>query len=128
MGRDARSDRSRGGPLRSLGNRETEPFGEAGVAPVIHVQPIRRYESSVCDSVLGTGLTNAQERQTQQRSKELTRLSRAEFTRDQADTLAVADRNHEIVELPPGLENGQTRKRMRALVLTATASTRFARS
>src|SRR6476620_9191243 len=44
MGRDARSDRSRGGPLRSLGNRETEPFGEAGVAPVIHVQPIRRYE------------------------------------------------------------------------------------
>src|SRR3954466_253126 len=44
MGRDGRSDRSRGGPLRSLGNRETEPFGEAGVAPVIHVQPIRRYE------------------------------------------------------------------------------------
>jgi hypothetical protein len=44
MGRDARSDRSRGGPIRSLGNRETEPFGEAGVAPVIHVQPIRRYE------------------------------------------------------------------------------------
>src|SRR5207237_5753254 len=44
MGRDARSDRSRSGPLHSLGNRETEPFGEAGVAPVIHVQPIRRYE------------------------------------------------------------------------------------
>jgi len=84
----------------------------------------------MCDSVLGTGLTNAQERQTQQRSKELTRLSRAEFTRDQADTLAVADRNHEIVELPPGLENGQTRKRkrMRALVLTATASMKSARS
>ena len=44
MGRDGRSDRSRGGPLRSLGDRETEPFGETGVAPVIHVQPIRRYE------------------------------------------------------------------------------------
>src|SRR5262245_60137159 len=44
MGRDARSDRGRGRPLRSLGNRQTEPFGEAGVAPVIHVQPVRRYE------------------------------------------------------------------------------------
>ena len=44
MGRDRWSDRSRGRPLRSLGDRETEPFGETGVAPVIHVQPIRRYE------------------------------------------------------------------------------------
>jgi hypothetical protein len=50
---------------------------------------------------------------TQQRSKELTRLSRAEFALDQADTLAFADRNREIVELPAGLENGLTRKRMR---------------
>src|SRR6476646_9078266 len=44
MRRDGRSNRSGGGPLRSLGDRETEPFGETGVAPVIHVQPIRRYE------------------------------------------------------------------------------------
>jgi hypothetical protein len=36
---------------------------------------------------------------TAKRSKELTRLSRAEFARDQADTLAFADRNREIVEL-----------------------------
>src|SRR5262249_57697433 len=42
--RDARSDRSFGGPLRSLRNRETQRFGEAGVAPVIHVQPIGRHE------------------------------------------------------------------------------------
>jgi hypothetical protein len=43
----------------------------------------------------------------------LTRLSRAEFAREQADTLAFADRNREIVELPAGLESGKTRRRQR---------------
>ena len=42
--RDARSDRSRGGPLSRLGNCQAERFGEAGVAPVVHVQPIRRHK------------------------------------------------------------------------------------
>ena len=50
---------------------------------------------------------------TKLRSKELTRIARTEFAREQADALAFVDRNREIVELPPGLENGQTRKRMR---------------
>jgi hypothetical protein len=54
---------------------------------------------------------------TKLRSKELARITRAsrdEFGREQqADLLAFVDRNREIVELPPGLENGQTRKRMR---------------
>ena len=51
------------------------------------------------------------------RSKELARITRAsrdEFAREQqADLLAFVDRNREIVELPAGLENGQTRKRLR---------------
>ncbi|MGZ5096137.1 MAG: hypothetical protein ACXWCH_33935 [Burkholderiales bacterium] len=54
---------------------------------------------------------------TKLRSKELARITRAsrdEFAREQqADLLAFVDRNREIVELPPGLENGQTRKRLR---------------
>jgi hypothetical protein len=50
---------------------------------------------------------------TKLRSKELTRIARTEFAREQADALAFVDRNREIVELPPGLENGQTRNRMR---------------
>jgi hypothetical protein len=54
---------------------------------------------------------------TKLRSKELARITRAsrdEFAREQqADLLAFADRNREIVELPPGLENGLTRNRMR---------------
>jgi hypothetical protein len=33
--------------------------------------------------------------------------------RDQADTLAFADRNREIVELPAGLESGKTMRRKR---------------
>jgi hypothetical protein len=49
---------------------------------------------------------------TKLRSKELTRIARTEFAREQADALAFVDRNRES-ELPPGLENGQTRKRMR---------------
>ena len=54
---------------------------------------------------------------TKLRSKELARITRAsrdEIAREQqADLLAFVDRNREIVELPPGLENGQTRKRLR---------------
>jgi len=33
--------------------------------------------------------------------------------REQSDVLAFADRNREIVELPEGLENGDTRRRKR---------------
>jgi hypothetical protein len=46
------------------------------------------------------------------REKELAkvaaRLARDELVQEQADTLAFADRNREIVELPAGLENGLT--------------------
>jgi hypothetical protein len=36
-----------------------------------------------------------------------------EITRQQTDVLAFADRNREIVELPPGLETGLTLRRKR---------------
>jgi hypothetical protein len=68
--------------------------------------------------------------------KELVKLAR-----EQADVLAFADRNREIVELPPGLETGGTMRRKRgartdrdcideiceliAQGITATASVRF---
>jgi hypothetical protein len=73
-------------------------------------------EGSGCDSVLGVFVTMGDS--TKLRAKELARLARisradhAEFAREQkADLLAFANRNHEIVELPPGLENGLTLKR-----------------
>jgi hypothetical protein len=51
------------------------------------------------------------------RNKELAqvarRLARDELVQEQADVFAFADRNREIVELPPGLENGLTMKRKR---------------
>jgi hypothetical protein len=48
------------------------------------------------------------------RESRIARADHAEFAREQkADLLAFADRNREIVELPPGLENGLTRNRMR---------------
>ena len=50
---------------------------------------------------------------TKLRSKELARIAHAELAREQADVLAFVNKNREIVELPPGLENGQTRKRKR---------------
>jgi hypothetical protein len=37
----------------------------------------------------------------------------AKLTREQADVLAFADRNREIVELPEGLETGETKRRKR---------------
>jgi hypothetical protein len=40
--------------------------------------------------------------------KELVKLAR-----EQADVLVFADRNREIVELPPGLETGGTMRRKR---------------
>ena len=51
------------------------------------------------------------------RNKELekvaARQARDELVREQADVFAFADRNREIVELPPGLENGWTKRRRR---------------
>ena len=47
------------------------------------------------------------------RKNEIARLAREELAREQADVFAFADRNYEIVELPPGLENGLTLKRKR---------------
>ena len=51
------------------------------------------------------------------RNKELAqvtrRIARDELVKEQADVFAFADRNREIVELPPGLENGLTIKRKR---------------
>ena len=47
------------------------------------------------------------------RKNEIARLAREELAREQADVFAFADKNHEIVELPPGLENGLTLKRKR---------------
>jgi hypothetical protein len=51
------------------------------------------------------------------RNKELAKVAaqqaRDELVREQDDVFALADRNREIVELPPGLENGLTMKRKR---------------
>ena len=47
------------------------------------------------------------------RKNEIARLAREELAREQADVFAFADKNYEIVELPPGLENGLTLKRKR---------------
>ena len=47
------------------------------------------------------------------RKNEIARLAREELAREQADVFAFADKNHEIVELPAGLEDGLTMKRKR---------------
>src|SRR5207245_10233672 len=39
-----RPSRGRGGPARGLGDRHSERVGEAGVTPIVHVQPVRRDE------------------------------------------------------------------------------------
>ena len=42
--RDARPGRGRGGPGHGLGNCHAERLGEAGITPIIHVQPVLRHE------------------------------------------------------------------------------------
>jgi hypothetical protein len=46
-------------------------------------------------------------------AKVAARQAQDELMKEQADVLAFADKNREIVELPPRLENGLTRKRKR---------------
>ena len=48
-------------------------------------------------------------------AKVAARQAQDELIKEQADVFAFADRNREIVELPPGLENGYTKRRKRGL-------------